>query len=546
MSASPPAPADVPTDASAARPLAPTGAFAGLGVHGWESVELPILACLLLGEPVMLISEPGAAKTMFGDVIAAALDLPYGYYDLATVQFEDVLGLPIPAAINEGREEYVQTGTTIWDKQVLVCDEVSRVAPEMTSKWLEITGTRSLNRRPLPIKVIIGGMNPVAHRGTHFLDQAFADRFSLFVSLPEFAAMDADVRERILAGSTGLDAPTVDYWADGDTGDDERRRARYAVVTSDFHRAAADLRALLTSGARHYRYLAGSEYAEQAASYCDIFARMLAGADNSRNVSGAGAVRLEARRLKMLKRALLAATAMRKAQLGLAMEDDLAEGDRLNIAREIAYRSLPHPYTGDEAPTDEQLRTAHLRACAALKQSVSEMKLLQASTHAEKVELLLTRAYSPAIIAKICEDFLADDSVQADMTAVVVAQLLMTEQIADILPASAISKLAERFTRVQLRQDCDIKIAVTPDIADHFADYEALTELIETEANETYLTRYAMQWAIGKTPGDPLQIVEGYRQAKDALIDACRLLGPLCAQWGVDGAAAWSPPDADA
>ena len=69
-----------------------------LGIHGWDRVEPLVLAGVLLGEPILLVSEPGAAKTFLGQALAKALSTPqrpldFGYYDVAKANFEDILSL---------------------------------------------------------------------------------------------------------------------------------------------------------------------------------------------------------------------------------------------------------------------------------------------------------------------------------------------------------------------------------------------------------------------------------------------------------------------
>jgi MoxR-like ATPase len=69
------------------------------GIVGIAAIEDPILAGLVLGEPILLVGPPGCAKTAFIERLSHLM----GYkeddiaaYSAPTVNFEDVVGLPWP------------------------------------------------------------------------------------------------------------------------------------------------------------------------------------------------------------------------------------------------------------------------------------------------------------------------------------------------------------------------------------------------------------------------------------------------------------------
>jgi hypothetical protein len=64
--------------------------------------------------------------------------------------FEDVLGYPNVEKLKQGVVEYVPRKVTVWDKELILIDELNRAIPELQSKWLDshhlagqFTGTAS-------------------------------------------------------------------------------------------------------------------------------------------------------------------------------------------------------------------------------------------------------------------------------------------------------------------------------------------------------------------------------------------------------------------
>ncbi len=109
-----------------------------LGVFGWsDRDESLLLASLLTGDPLLLIGDHGCAKTHLGNKIAQALGKRYLVYDASKAMFEDILGYPNTAKLQEGVMEYVPSPVTIWDKEFIIIDELSRAIPEVQSLCCE-------------------------------------------------------------------------------------------------------------------------------------------------------------------------------------------------------------------------------------------------------------------------------------------------------------------------------------------------------------------------------------------------------------------------
>ena len=106
--ASAPAPASAPTTD---KPR-PTGLLQGLGLIGLSSIEAPVLAALATEEPLLLIGPHGTAKSLMLTRIATALGLTFRHYNASLLNFDDLVGFPLPG--KDGQLEYMTTPAAVW------------------------------------------------------------------------------------------------------------------------------------------------------------------------------------------------------------------------------------------------------------------------------------------------------------------------------------------------------------------------------------------------------------------------------------------------
>ena len=103
-----------------------------LGIYGWkEADENLVLASLLTGDPLLLIGHHGCAKTHVANKVAQALGRRFLVYDASKCMFEDILGYPNVEKLKSGVVEYVPSPVTIWDKELVLIDELNRAVPEL-------------------------------------------------------------------------------------------------------------------------------------------------------------------------------------------------------------------------------------------------------------------------------------------------------------------------------------------------------------------------------------------------------------------------------
>jgi MoxR-like ATPase len=74
--------------------------------------------------------------------------------------------------LKHGVVEYVPSPVTIWDKELVLIDELNRAVPELQSKWLEIIRSRKIMGFQTQVKWVWAAMNPMSYSATNALDAA--------------------------------------------------------------------------------------------------------------------------------------------------------------------------------------------------------------------------------------------------------------------------------------------------------------------------------------------------------------------------------------
>jgi MoxR-like ATPase len=185
-----------------------------LGIVGYDAIEPALLAALATEEPLLLLSEHGAAKTLLLVRLAQALGVSLRHYNASLLQFDDLAGFPIPD--DRGGIEYAAPPGAIWGAQAVFFDEIGRCRPEVANKLFPIVHERRIQGVALEdLRFRWAATNPPpeaqepqeftdSYEGVERLDPALADRFSYIVSLPRYADLSATDRGLVL---TGADTP---------------------------------------------------------------------------------------------------------------------------------------------------------------------------------------------------------------------------------------------------------------------------------------------------------------------------------------------------
>jgi MoxR-like ATPase len=182
-----------------------------LGIVGYDAAEPALLAALATEEPLLLLSDHGAAKTLLLVRLADALGLELRHYNASLLQFDDLLGFPIPD--ERGGVRYAAPPGAIWGAQAVFFDEIGRCRPESANKLFPLIHERRLQGLELSaLRYRWAATNPPAealaadriddpYEGVEPLDPALADRFSYIVALPRFDELSDDDQRSIIRGA---------------------------------------------------------------------------------------------------------------------------------------------------------------------------------------------------------------------------------------------------------------------------------------------------------------------------------------------------------
>lgn len=164
-----------------------------LGLVGLQSIEAPLLAALITEQPLLLIGLHGTAKSLLLIRVASALGLTFRHYNASLLNFDDLVGFPVPAA--DRTLEYLKTPAAIWGAGAVIFDEISRCRPDIQNKLFPIIHERKVQGLDVDgLRFRWAAMNPPTvgadegdYAGSEPLDRALADRFAFVVQMPTWA-----------------------------------------------------------------------------------------------------------------------------------------------------------------------------------------------------------------------------------------------------------------------------------------------------------------------------------------------------------------------
>ena len=114
---------------------------ATLEVQGWQHLDAILLSALATNFPVLLIGPHGTAKTLLVERLAEALGLSFRHYNASLLNYDDLVGIPMPEEGNE-HLRFITTPGAIWDAEFVFFDEISRCRPDLQNKLFPIIHER--------------------------------------------------------------------------------------------------------------------------------------------------------------------------------------------------------------------------------------------------------------------------------------------------------------------------------------------------------------------------------------------------------------------
>ncbi|MGA1318198.1 MAG: AAA family ATPase [Rubrivivax sp.] len=282
-----PARSSSPAATLEAPPSAAPDLLASLGLVGLGSLQPVVLASLATRSPLLLIGVHGSGKSLLLERLATALGLAWRHYNAALVNFDDLVGYPLPD--ERGQLRFVQTPASVWGAQCVFIDEISRARLDVQNRLFPIIHEKRVQGIALEqLEHRWAAMNPpgsdddeALYAGSQPLDLALADRFALQARVPDWRAFGEAEQEAVIRAAQQQPDPDAGVrWAAAL----EATRARLPMVQAQWGGSIARyvrlLAALLAQAgavlsARRAGMVAGNVAAVHAARLsCDAAARI--------------------------------------------------------------------------------------------------------------------------------------------------------------------------------------------------------------------------------------------------------------------------------
>ena len=192
-----------------AAPTVASRLFAPLGLQGMGLLEPVLLAALCTEEPLLLVGPHGTGKTLLLTRVAQALGLACRHYNASLLNFDDLVGFPLPGA--DGSLQYARTPAAIWGAGAVIFDEISRCRPDMQNKLFPVIHERrvqgllleGLRYRWAAMNPPVTEDNPDGYLGSEPLDAALADRFAYVLSMPQWDTLTEAEQLAVITATDG-------------------------------------------------------------------------------------------------------------------------------------------------------------------------------------------------------------------------------------------------------------------------------------------------------------------------------------------------------
>lgn len=285
--------------------------FAQLQVFGWpQDLENLLLSTILTGDRALLISQPGAAKTLLPEKIAKVMGVTFAPFDLNAVSFDDILGVLDIPKMQKGEMAYMQTPGTIWGKAFVTFEEINRCKPAIQGKVLEHLRSGTIGGVDTGTRWCWANMNPIGHAGANKLTPAIVDRFSVYVWAPDALSMDTVDRSKIASAMSRSDAPALGLWLQkAGASKDEIRRTQ---DSTDYAAVGELFKKVMTKAAKFWLEVErdNPNLSDFLSLFADSLYQRMA---ESKDDKSPAPVRLSGRRLAYIRRTIIAHRAIELA-----------------------------------------------------------------------------------------------------------------------------------------------------------------------------------------------------------------------------------------
>ena len=404
-----------------AKKAAPSiGFLRSLGLVGLDHLESIVLAALATQAPVLLVGAHGTAKSMLVERIAGALGLVFRHYNASLLNYDDLIGIPLPEATGSGLR-FVGTGGAIWGAGFAFFDEISRCRPELQNKLFPLIHERRVAGIDLPdLRHRWSAMNPPAsadsaggasdpiYLGSEALDAALADRFAFVVRMPGWRNLSEADRIALVSGTAaqsggeGVALPAL--------------VARCAKIASRIER-------------------------DERARIAAYVVRLI-------DLLGAGGIALSPRRARTMARCIASVHA---AHLTLGTEVDLERSAELAVASAL-------PQTAEEVPPSAAtVAAAHHQAWEVAKLAADDpmREVLSERDSCRRVAAGYRLGLVDEQLSRVVTQSLAAEPCEARRIGIATAAFLALRGRRELTPAgwSVLASLARRVLEPRARRD---------------------------------------------------------------------------------------------
>jgi MoxR-like ATPase len=419
-----------------------------LGIYGWkEQDENLILASLLTGDPLLMIGNHGCAKTHLAYKMAQALQKRFAAYDAGKSLFDDVLGYPDIEKLKQGEIAYISSKVTIFDKEMVLIDEINRCDSSMQSKWLEIIRSRKIMGFPTDVKWVWAAMNPISYSATQQMDEALVGRFATFVYIRDVLEMEEVDRIKVAETINGDDCLGMSEWLEH-----VEKEIKTVQIESTLD-AGVKIIALLKKAAVHFKTLKQNmgTLSEFLAKYADLVMR-----------ETKGEISLDGRRLGFIYRNLLANRAIE-----LAKASQYSQGNGgyklpsfVESAKYVVQASIPIGLNDESVNREEayhkmeicfDLLSSYFDEDSDIARTNLVYELFTTRDLMRKAEILLKEDMGDLVESKTWNDLMESGG---DITILAYVALLVEAKRPGTIPSEVIEALSRKIHPQNLSTRC--------------------------------------------------------------------------------------------
>lgn len=463
--------------------------FERLQIYGWrQDLENILLATLLTGDRALLISPPGAAKTVLPKKICKALELNFGAFDVNAQGFDEIIGFPNLEKMKQGIFEYIGSKGTIWGKDFVSYEELNRCKAQTQGKVLEHLRSGTIGDVPTGTKWCWANMNPIGSAGTNKLNAANIDRFTFYIWAPDLLDLGVEDRAKVAGVMTEADAPALPHWMGQNNMSEEVILSH--VDTTDYKEAGKVLREVLKQAAVHWVEL--DKNYPGLNNFLSLFADVLFSNMVNTTLSTPGGVKIEpirlsGRRLAMMRRAILS---YRAVELALQTVLGYFPPDFRTSVQVAINATIPVGINEAEVPHDKIRKIVNNSVRQASNtltndggsEAVLQYELLCSKDPIRRMEILTSgKIKDLALLSTGWQRLCAMDTEEASLCAYIATQLDAKSKAKDkdgVIPNNVIEIMKKNVTLKHVKPELP---SLLPQIVPHA---KQLNEIIEDNYNK--------------------------------------------------------------